>query len=91
MTTMKIITWNVNGIRAVERKGALQEFLETHDPDLFLMQEIKGNREQFSAFLTENEIYDQYYHSAEKKGYSGTALFSKLEPSKVIKGCRKSM
>ncbi len=72
---MKIISWNVNGIRAVERKGDLQGFLETRDPDLFLLQEIKGNREQFSAFLTEHPDYDQYYHSAEKKGYSGTGVW----------------
>ena len=72
---MKIITWNVNGIRAVERKGEIQLFLKTHDPDVFMIQEIKGTKEQFSKFLTENEDYEQFYSSAEKKGYAGTSLW----------------
>lgn len=72
---MKIITWNVNGIRAVERKGDLQEFLAMHNPDVFLIQEIKGNRDQFSELLTEHKDYDQFYHSAEKKGYAGTGVW----------------
>ncbi|MFT5112643.1 MAG: exodeoxyribonuclease-3 [Parasphingorhabdus sp.] len=72
---MKIITWNVNGIRAAERKGELQNLLLKESPDLLLLQEIKGNSDQFSAFLTANSDYLQHYHSAEKKGYAGTGLW----------------
>lgn len=74
---MKVITWNVNGIRAVERKEDLQEFVSREQADFFLFQEIKGNRDQFSAYLTGHEDYDQYYHSAEKKGYAGTGIWAK--------------
>ncbi len=72
---MKFITWNVNGIRAVERKGELQRLVEDEGPDFLLLQEIKGQREQFSKYLTTHEGYVQYYHSAEKKGYAGTGLW----------------
>lgn len=72
---MKIITWNVNGIRAVERKGELQILVENERPDVLMIQEIKGNAEQFSKFLTEHPDYDQYYSSAEKSGYAGTAMW----------------
>ncbi len=73
----KIISWNVNGLRAVERKGALQTFLDVHAPDLFLLQEIKGSVEQFSPYLTQNEAYAQHYHSAQKAGYAGTGIWIK--------------
>jgi len=72
---MKIITWNVNGIRAVERKGDLQEFVDGQKADFFLFQEIKGQRDQFSTYLTEHPKYEQYYHSAQKKGYAGTGIW----------------
>jgi exodeoxyribonuclease-3 len=72
---MKFITWNVNGIRAVERKGELAALVEAERPDFLLLQEIKGNREQFTKYLAENPDYEQFYHSAEKKGYAGTGLW----------------
>ena len=72
---MKIITWNVNGIRAVERKGELQSLVNEQSPDVLMLQEIKGNTDQFSAFLTDHPDYHQHYHSAEKKGYAGTAIW----------------
>ncbi len=72
---MKLITWNVNGIRAVERKGALQQLISEHAPDVFMVQEIKGTPDQFSPFLTAHEAYHQYYSSAEKKGYAGTSIW----------------
>lgn len=76
---MKIITWNVNGIRAVERKEELQNLIESYVPDVLFLQEIKGKKEQFSKYLTENEIYKQFYHSAEKPGYSGTGIWIRNE------------
>ncbi|GJL80800.1 MAG: exodeoxyribonuclease III [marine bacterium B5-7] len=72
---MKFITWNVNGIRAVERKGELQKLVDAQSPDFLLIQEIKGNADQFSAYLKDNPDYRQFYHSAEKKGYAGTGLW----------------
>jgi exodeoxyribonuclease-3 len=74
---MKIVSWNVNGIRAVERKGDLQVFLGEYNPDVFCLQEIKGKPEQFSKFLTEHSSYQQFYHPAEKPGYAGTSIWVK--------------
>lgn len=82
---MKIISWNVNGIRAVERKGELQSLLRSYAPDILFLQEIKGKSEQFSKFLTENEDYDQYYHSAEKPGYAGTGIWLSKKITQEIK------
>ena len=72
---MKIITWNVNGIRAVERKGELQTFLHEQSPDVLLLQEIKGDAAQFGEFLTDHPDYRQHYHSAQKKGYAGSGIW----------------
>jgi len=72
---MKIVTWNVNGIRAVERKDALQELIKNYSPDILFLQEIKGKREQFSKYLSANDDYEQFYHSAEKPGYAGTGIW----------------
>ncbi len=76
---MKIVTWNVNGLRAVDRKGALEEFERSGVPDILLLQEIKGNEEQFSEYLTAHPEFVQYYHSAEKKGYAGTGIWMRKE------------
>lgn len=70
-----IYSWNVNGLRAVERKKALQEFITKHSPDILLLQEIKGKVEQFSEYLTDTDTYEKHYHSAEKAGYSGVAVW----------------
>lgn len=74
---MKIISWNVNGIRAVERKNELQKFLALHNPDVLFLQETKAKAEQLSSFLTEHELYHQHYYSAEKMGYAGVSLWLK--------------
>lgn len=80
---MKLYSWNVNGIRAVLNKGALQKFLAEHDPDILCLQETKANRDQVEIDLPE---YHEYWNSAVKKGYSGTAIFSKIEPLIVMNG-----
>lgn len=72
---MNVITWNVNGIRAVERKGELQKMLDKYLPDILFLQETKAHKEQLSTFLTEHNDFHQYYHSAEKKGYSGVSVW----------------
>ena len=74
---MKIISWNINGIRAIERKGELQNLINNEDPDVLFLQEIKANKEQLSEYLTQNTDYMQSYHSAEKKGYSGVGVWLK--------------
>ncbi len=72
---MKIISWNVNGIRAVERKGDLEAFFKNHNPDVFLIQETKCKEEQVQSLIEKYADYQQFYHSAEKPGYAGTAIW----------------
>lgn len=80
---MRIYSWNVNGIRAVVRKGALQEFMAKEKPDILCLQETKAQKGQAEIDF---EGYEEYWNSAEKKGYSGTAIFTKIKPIKVING-----
>jgi len=74
---MKIITWNVNGIRAALKKGFL-DFVKREDADIICLQETKAN-----DFQIELPGYRQYWNSAEKRGYSGTAVFSRAKPENV--------
>lgn len=76
---MKLISWNVNGLRACVGKG-FEDFLKEADPDIMCVQETKMQREQ-AEFVFPG--YLEFWNSAEKKGYSGTAIFSKTEPLKV--------
>ena len=85
---MKIFSWNVNGIRAVIRKKELQPFLDKYDPDILCIQETKANKEQVEIDLPN---YIEYWHSAERKGYAGTAVFTKTEPISVINGIPKEI
>lgn len=80
---MKLYSWNVNGIRAVLNKGSFQEFIEQHDPDILCLQETKASRDQFEIDLPQ---YEEHFFSAVKKGYSGTAIFSKHKPLQYIDG-----
>lgn len=80
---MKIYSWNVNGIRAVIKKGELEPFIKNHQPDVLCLQETKANQDQVEIDLPD---YKKYWHSAEKKGYSGTAIFTKTTPVDVIYG-----
>ena len=73
---MKIISWNVNGIRAAERKGFL-DWLEAENPDVVGVQEIKAMEEQLSDDLRSPKAYKAVFNSAERKGYSGTGLYTK--------------
>ena len=84
---MKVYSWNVNGIRAVLRKGTFQSFLAEHKPDILCLQETKAERGQVEIDLPG---YHEYWNSAVKKGYSGTAIFSRQEPLKVTNGFPKS-
>lgn len=79
---MKLISWNVNGIRACVQKGFLEYFKEV-DADIFCIQESKLQQGQIDLEL---EGYEQYWNYAEKKGYSGTAIFTKKKPLSVVYG-----
>lgn len=80
---MKFISWNVNGIRAVIKKG-FYDFVENYNPDILCLQEIKANKEQVDLKLDSYPY--QYWNSAEKKGYSGTSIFSKIKPINEMYG-----
>ena len=80
---MKIYSWNVNGIRAVIKKGALQSFIEQHQPDILCLQETKAQQGQAEIDLSG---YHELWNSAVKPGYSGTAIFSKTKPLDVASG-----
>ncbi|MCC8017747.1 MAG: exodeoxyribonuclease III [Lachnospiraceae bacterium] len=79
---MKLISWNVNGLRACVKKGFLEYFKQA-DADLFCVQETKLQEGQISLEL---DGYEQYWNYAEKKGYSGTAVFTKRTPLSVTRG-----
>ena len=80
---MKLISWNVNGLRAAITKG-FNEFFEDENADIFCIQETKMQEGQIENF--ELKGYKQYWNSAVKKGYSGTAIFTKIEPINVTYG-----
>ena len=76
----KIISWNVNGIRAVQKKG-FNDFISIYNPDIMCIQETKAHPDQVNIGLDDYKY--KYWNSASKKGYSGTAIFSKIEPISV--------
>ena len=82
---MKIISYNVNGIRAALRKGFI-DWLKSADPDVVLIQETKANPEQVDTHLFEEAGYHHYWFSAQKKGYSGVAILSKKKPNHIEYG-----
>lgn len=79
---MKLISWNVNGLRACMNKG-FEDFLRNSEADIFCVQETKMQREQATFDFPG---YEEYWYSAEKKGYSGTAIFTKIKPINVTYG-----
>jgi exodeoxyribonuclease III len=81
--TISLFSWNVNGIRAGIRKGTFYNFLKIYNPDILCLQETKAMKEQVEIDLPE---YKKYWHSAEKKGYSGTAIFSKTPALTITHG-----
>lgn len=83
MSRLKIYSWNVNGIRAVINKGEFTKFIKKHDPDILFLQETKAQPGQAEINPPQ---YEECWNSADKKGYSGTALFTKIKPVNVING-----
>lgn len=80
---VKIYSWNVNGIRAVVRKELFKPFIEAEKPDIVCLQETKAKQGQAEIEL---DGYEEYWNSADKAGYSGTAIFTKIKPIAVING-----
>jgi len=86
MTTLKILSWNVNGLRAVHKKGFLEWFLRER-PDILCLQETKAAPDQLPPELREVEGYRAYFVApAERKGYSGVAMYTRLEPRDITNG-----
>lgn len=77
---MRLFSWNVNGIRAILNKGALQDFIKQYQPDILCIQETKAKQGQAEVDLPE---YEEIWNSAERAGYSGTAIFTNLKPLSV--------
>jgi exodeoxyribonuclease-3 len=82
---MKLLCWNVNGIRAAEKKGFIPWFFK-ESPDILCLQEIKATPDQLSPQLRNIPGYHTFWNPAEKKGYSGVATFSKSKPLSIKKG-----
>ena len=82
---MKIISWNVNGLRAIMNKNFL-DYIKSEQPDILCIQETKLQEEQIPEELAELAEYQQYWSFAEKKGYSGTAIFSRSKPLSIETG-----
>jgi len=81
--TIKIYSWNVNGIRAVIKKNTFVPFIEEHKPDILCLQETKAQQGQAEIDLPD---YKEYWNSADRKGYSGTAIFTRTTPLNVLTG-----
>src|SRR5258705_7943418 len=82
--TYKLLSWNVNGLRAVMKKDFMK-WLQLQNADAVCLQETKLQQEQVPAELVKPDGYHAFYDFAEKKGYSGVALYSKREPVSVLK------
>lgn len=83
---MKLVSWNVNGVRSVLTKGFL-EYLDVENPDVIGLQEVKAMEEQFPAAMEiHSRGYEVFWNAAQRKGYSGTAVFTKVKPLSVQYG-----
>ena len=76
---MRLFSWNVNGVRAATKKG-LFEWLEHESPDILCIQETKAHVDQLGSEILKDHGYNAYWHSGERRGYSGVATFCKNEP-----------
>jgi exodeoxyribonuclease III len=86
MAQIDLLSWNVNGIRAVTSKGLFAPVIEGHRPDILCLQETKISQDQLVPQLTDHKGYKSYFSHAQKRGYSGVAVYSKMEPLSVTEG-----
>lgn len=84
--SIKLVSWNVNGIRAVSKKDEFWEWFDSTDADIISFQEVRATEEQIPKKLAEVDGFHKYYNKAERKGYSGVGTYSKMEPVSVTKG-----
>ena len=82
----RIVTYNVNGIRAALSKNWMN-WLKATNPDIICLQETKASPEQLDLTIFEQAGYKHYWHSAQKKGYSGVAILAKEKPDNIVYGC----
>jgi exodeoxyribonuclease III len=85
MSAIKMVSWNVNGLRAIAKKG-FSEWLDQYKPDILALQETKIDAQQLTADLREQKHYKSFFSHANRKGYSGVALYSRIEPKEVTEG-----
>ena len=85
MGTLRALSWNVNGLRAIHKKGFL-EWLAKERPDILCLQETKASPDQLPATLRDIDGYQTYFSSAERKGYSGVGLYTRTKPDRVSYG-----
>ncbi len=85
MKTIKILSWNVNGLRAVHKKGFI-DWVVKAEPDILCLQETKAHEEQLTDELKNIDSYASYFSSGERKGYSGVAIYTKEKPISIKKG-----
>lgn len=84
--SLKLTSWNVNGIRAVSKKDGFKEWFSNNDADIINLQETRAHKEQFPKNLVDVDGFHSYFTAAEKKGYSSVATYSKIEPTEVYHG-----
>src|SRR5579872_32299 len=84
-SNLRLVCWNVNGIRAAQKKGFI-EWVKKASPDILCLQETKAQIEQLDDELVHIDKYDSHFHSAAKKGYSGVAIYTRQKPIAVHQG-----
>ncbi|MGN0177652.1 MAG: exodeoxyribonuclease III [Methanobrevibacter sp.] len=84
--SIKLVSWNVNGIRAVSKKEEFWDWFDNTNADIINFQEVRSTQEQIPKKLSNIEGFHQSFNEAEKKGYSGVATYSKIKPLDVVKG-----
>ena len=84
--SIKLVSWNVNGIRAVSKKEEFWDWFDNTDADIINFQEVRATQDKIPEKLADVEGFHQSFNEAEKKGYSGVGTYSKIEPLEVVKG-----
>ena len=84
--SIKLVSWNVNGIRAVSKKDDFWGWFDATDADIINFQEVRATKEQIPKKLADTDGFHKYYNEAEKKGYSGVGTYSRTEPLSITKG-----
>ena len=84
--SIRLVSWNVNGIRAVSKKEDFWSWFENDESDIINFQEVRATQEQIPKRLAEMDEFHKFYNEAEKKGYSGVGTYSRIEPLSIEKG-----